>query len=69
MKRSRIQREYITEIVEKVHDAVKENAEPEHIKDYCRWICKLFLRAGSSLVIARAKCTSNSKIYHRCLKL
>lgn len=55
VERSKIQPQYITKMVKDVQDALKKNNDIEHTKDYCRWICKEFLRAGSSLVIARAK--------------
>lgn len=49
------QRDYITRIVGRIHEGAEKNSEPEGIKTGCRWICKRFLRAGMSLVMARAK--------------
>jgi len=60
---SQFQRNYIIRIVDRVYEGAEQYPEPEGIKTGCRWICKRFLRAGMSLVMARAKVLTRDLYY------
>lgn len=56
------QGDYISKIVREFHQGIK-NADQEHTKEYCKGICKEFLRAGMALVMSRSKGFSRDLYY------
>ena len=60
---SQFERDYITRIVQRVHEGAKQYPEPERIQTGCRWICKRFLRAGMDLVLSRSKVFTRDLYY------
>ncbi|MEM7336765.1 MAG: hypothetical protein AAF490_32130 [Chloroflexota bacterium] len=63
VKNSAFGSDYISRIVQQVHDKVEGDVEAEQITSKCRWICKRFLRAGLSLVMSRANVFTRDLYY------